>query len=73
MKAFFEAIEDLFVNVLFWPLDFLRFLESWWIANIINWLFVIVGVIAMVYWLLQLKDFNDRGEEDTTVTAHSYL
>ncbi len=73
MRAFFEAIEDLFVNVLFWPYDFFRFLESWWTSNFINWLFLIVGTIAMVYWILQLKKFNDRGEEDKEITAHSYL
>ncbi len=33
MKAFFEGIEDLFVNVLFWPYDIFRFMESWWAAN----------------------------------------
>lgn len=73
MRAFFEAIEDLFVNVLFWPYDFFRFLESWWTSNFINWLFLIVGTVAMVYWILQLKKFNDRGEEDKEITAHSYL
>lgn len=73
MKAFFEGIEDLFVNHLFGPYDFFRFLENWWVANIINWLFVIVGAIAMFYWLNQLKIFNDRGEDDKSVTAHSYL
>lgn len=73
MRAFFEAIEDFSVNVLFWPYDFFRFLESWWASNAINWLFLIIGTIAMVYWILQLKKFNDRGEEDKTITAHSYL
>jgi len=44
MKAFFEAIEDLFVNVLFF-----------------------------VYWMLQLKKYNDNGEEDKSISSHSYL
>ena len=73
MRAFFEGLEDLFVNVLFWPYDFFRFMESWWSSNLINWIFVILGFVAMVYWLMQLKSFNDRGEEDKSITAHSYL
>lgn len=73
MRAFFEAIQDLFENGLFWPYDYFRFMESWWVSNIVNWLFLLVGSIAMVYWLLQLKKFNDRGEEDKSITAHSYL
>lgn len=73
MRAFFEAIEDLFVNGLFWPYDYFRLMENWWTSNAVNWLFVLIGSIAMVYWLLQLKKFNDRGEEDKSITAHSYL
>ena len=73
MKKFFEAIQSLFEDVLFAPLDALRFMESWWGANIINWLLFIVGFAAMVYWILQLKKFNDNNEEDKDVTAHSYL
>jgi hypothetical protein len=30
-------------------------------------------VVAMVYWLGQLKKFNDNQEEDKTITSHSYL
>ncbi|MEX0290453.1 MAG: uracil phosphoribosyltransferase [Flavobacteriaceae bacterium] len=73
MRAFFEGIEDLFVNGLFWPYDYFRFMENWWTSNLVNWMFVIVGTIAMVYWLKELKKFNDNGEEDKSITAHSYL
>ena len=73
MKAFFEAIQDLFVNGLFWPYDFFRFMESWWTSNLVNWLFVIVGTVAMVYWLRELKKYDSSGEEDKSITAHSYL
>lgn len=73
MTSFFEGIEDLFVNVLFLPFDFLRFMENWWTANTLNWIFMLIGVVAMVYWMLQLKKFNDLGEEDKEITAHSYL
>ena len=71
MRAFFEGIEDLFVNVLFWPFDFLRYIQSWWTANIISWIFIIIGIVAFTYWLLQLKKFDE--EEDKTISSHSYL
>ena len=75
MKEFFEALESLFVDVLFAPLDYLRSLEldSWFGANIINWLFMIVGFAAFFYWMKELKKFNDNNEEDRDPTAHSFL
>jgi len=75
MKDFFYAIQDLFVNVVFAPFDALRALEleSWFVANTVSWIFIIVGFVAMVYWMLQLKGFNDNNEEDKSVSAHSYL
>ena len=75
MTTFFKAIEDLFVNYLFTPLDFLRNLQldSWFEANMVNWLFLTIGLIAMIYWMKQLKKFNDRKEERKDVTGHSFL
>ncbi|SDE77702.1 DUF6341 family protein [Cellulophaga baltica] len=73
MESFFRAIEDLFVNVLFIPLDALRFMHSWWGASTLNWIFMVIGTVAFVYWMLQLKKYNDSGEERKDVTGHSYL
>ena len=75
MKAFFEAIAYLFQEILFIPLNFLRELEltSWFLANGINWVFLIVGFVAASYWIGQLKKFSDSGEEDTDSTSHSFL
>ncbi|MFT5714947.1 MAG: hypothetical protein ACI9WT_001517 [Flavobacterium sp.] len=75
MKAFFEGIQYLFVNILFTPLDFLRSLElsSWFAANTINWIFMIICAVAMVYWVKQLKIFEDNGEENQDTTAHSFF
>ncbi|WP_420571288.1 DUF6341 family protein [Kordia sp.] len=75
MKDFFEGIAYLFEGVLFAPFDSMRELEleSWFAANTINWLFMIIGAVAMVYWVMQLKKFNDNNEESKEVTAHSYL
>jgi len=75
MKDFFYAIQDLFVDVLFAPFDALRALEleSWFGANTISWIFIIIGFVAMVYWMIQLKGFNDNNEEDKSISSHSYL
>ena len=75
MKDFFYGIEDLFVNGLFAPFDALRALEleSWFSANIMSWIFMAIGSVAFVYWMLQLKKYNDNNEEDKSVSAHSYL
>ncbi|TDE31530.1 MULTISPECIES: DUF6341 family protein [Flavobacterium] len=75
MKSFFEGIEYLFVKILFAPLDFLRSLEltSWFAANTINWIFMIICASAMVYWIKQLKIFEDAGTEKQDTTAHSFL
>ena len=75
MKDFFYGIEDLFVNFLFKPYDALRSLEleSWTLANIVSWIFLIVGFAAFVYWMLQLKKYNDNNEENKSISAHSYL
>ncbi len=65
MKDFFYAIQDLFVNTLFAPFDALRKLEldNWWLANVMSWLLMLIGVVAFVYWMLQLKAFNESTEE----------
>ncbi len=73
MRAFFEGIEDLFVNGLFWPYDVFRFMENWWTSNSVNWVFAIMGTVAFLYWMRQLKKFDDNGEEDKSITSHSYL
>ena len=75
MKDFFYAIQDLFVDYLFWPFDILREiqLDNWWFANIVSWILIIIGIVAFVYWMIQLKGFNDNNEEDKSISAHSYL
>ena len=75
MKDFFYGIEDLFVNFLFKPFDALRSLEleSWTLANVLSWIFLIIGFAAFVYWMLELKKYNDNNEENKSITAHSYL
>lgn len=75
MKDFFYAIEDLFVNVLFAPYDALRSLEldNWFAANIMSWIFMVIGFVAFIYWMMQLRSFDKNNEEDKSITSHSYL
>lgn len=74
-KGVFEGIQSFAENVLFVPYDILRGIEldNWWLANIMSWALFAIGIVAFVYWMGQLKKFNDSGEEDKTITAHSYL
>lgn len=72
-RSLFEGIEDLFVNSLFWPYDLLRSLDSWWVANIVSWILILIGAAAFVYWMLQLKQYSASGEEDKSITSHTYL
>ena len=75
MKAFFEGIQSLFVDFLFKPLDGLRALElvSWFGAKTLNWIFMIICTAAIVYWIKQLRIFDDAGTENQDTTAHSFL
>ncbi|MDA8871397.1 uracil phosphoribosyltransferase [Flavobacteriaceae bacterium] len=75
MKAFFEGIAWLFEEILFLPYNILRELEqtSWLLANSVNWIFLIIGFSALIYWVLQLNLFDKNGEEDKDPSAHSFL
>lgn len=75
MKSFFEGIQYLFVDILFKPLDFLRSLElkNWWGANTLNWIFMIICAVAIVYWIKQLKLHKSNNDEFQDTTAHSFL
>ena len=44
LRDIFEGIAYLFEEILFYPLDLLRDLEleSWWAANALNFIFILV-------------------------------
>lgn len=75
MRDFFEGIASIFQDFLFLPLDQLREVqdESWWAANALNFFFVLIVLVAFLYWMKQLKKFDENDEEDKSVIAHSYL
>ena len=75
MRGFWEGIQTIFVDYMFAPMDALRRweLSSWFGANLINWIFMIICTIAMVYWVKQLRIFEENNEEVQDTTAHSFL
>ena len=73
-KDLFEAVEFLFVEILFIPFDFIRLdISSWLIQNGINFTFMLVISAALLYWTLELIKYDKKGEEKKDVTAHSFL
>lgn len=75
MSKFFYGIGDLFSNFLLSPFDALAALElkNWWLANIFSWILILIAAVAFVYWMLELKKFDENGEEDKSISSHSYL
>ncbi|TVZ52674.1 DUF6341 family protein [Dokdonia sp. Hel_I_53] len=75
LTSFFEAIEDAAEAVLFAPFNALAELElsNWWLANGLNWIFMLICAAALVYWMLELKKYNDNDTEYREAKAHSFL
>ena len=74
MRDLVYAIQDFFMVILA-PMADLAELEltSWGAANTMNWVFIVIGIAAMLYWLKQLKIFNDEGTEKRDVVSHSFF
>jgi hypothetical protein len=70
-KDFFYGIQDFFVNVAFAPLDWLRSFqnESWFFANSLNWIFIIIMALAFSYWVFKLN-FFEEDERDYYAETH---
>ena len=75
MKSFFEGIGTLFTDYLFLPFHWLREeeLTNWWLANALNWIFIIICTAAMIYWIKQLNAHKANNEDVQDTTAHSFL
>ncbi len=72
METLLDAIVSLFELILI-PFDALRELEnsSWFLANTVSWIAIAILVVAFVYWMKQLKEYDK--DEDKTQTGHSFL
>ena len=74
-RGFFEGIQQITEEVAFAPFNALRSLEleNWWAANIMSWVFILIGFVAFFYWMKQLAIFNANEEEDRSQVAHKFL
>ncbi|MBA6151916.1 DUF6341 family protein [Gelidibacter maritimus] len=74
MTEFFYGIAALF-DFLMIPFEALRELEldSWWLANLVSWILIIITFVAFVYWMGELKKYDDNDEEDKSISSHSFL
>ena len=68
MKDLFEAIASLFDQLLFLPYQILTEIESfsWWAANGVSFIFLTVGAIAGVYWIIQRPLLSSRSSTCAT-------
>ncbi|SDW22324.1 DUF6341 family protein [Aequorivita viscosa] len=67
-KGFWEGIASLFEDVLFIPHKAIVALEldNWFLANAVSWIFVLIAAAAFIYWMLQLKKFDENTESQYT-------
>lgn len=74
MTEFWKGIQALFEEFLFIPLNFLRDVQfdSWWLANIVNIILILIGMAAFTYWMLQLRDFQDEERENAAHSDHTH-
>jgi len=74
MSDLVYAIQDFFMALLA-PMASLAKLEltDWWTANTLNWVFMVICFGAMLYWLKQLKIFNDEGTEKRDIVSHTFF
>ena len=64
LLGIFKFIGDLFTDVIFAPLHFLRGMNGWWTPNIFNIFFVLIGFVLFFWWMSQAFKFKREGTED---------
>lgn len=72
METLIDGIVALFEIILI-PFNALRELEdtSWFAANVVSWICILILCVAVVYWMRKLNEFDK--DEDKTQTGHSFL
>ena len=58
----FRALGNFFTDYGFAIYDAFRFTEGWWSSNIINTIIVLIGFLAMFYWLGQMSKHARLGD-----------
>lgn len=60
-----KLLAGLFENVLFLPYDLLRKGTSgWWSSNTVSWILILIGFVALFYWMGQMLKYKREGKED---------
>ncbi len=59
----FKIIGDFFTDVLFTPLNWLRFLDNWWAQSTLSWVFIVIAAGGFIYWMMQIRKFKKMGAE----------
>lgn len=67
---FFQWIAHIFEDFFFIPLDYIRHWQdqSWWGANLVNFIFLGIFFVFLFYWLYKLKVFYDWDKENIPET-----
>ena len=60
---FFRALAEFFTEVLFFPYDAIRSIDSWWTSNIFNSILFVITAGLFIYWLGQLQKFRKTNTE----------
>lgn len=74
-EGFFEGIQEFAETVLFAPFKALAEIElsNWWLANGLNWIFMLICGAAIVYWILEIKKYDNEDTEYREAKAHGFL
>ena len=59
----FRLIADFCTNILFVPYNVFRNSDGWWSSNAVNAIFIGIGGVLFLYWLVQLQKFKKAGTE----------
>ena len=59
----FRLIADFCTNILFVPYNIFRNSDGWWSSNAVNAIFIGIGSVLFLYWLVQLQKFKKAGTE----------
>ena len=60
-----KLIGQLFEKIIFAPYDMLRHgTDNWWTSNLVSWILVLIGFIALFYWMDKMYGYKRNGKED---------
>ncbi|EAQ39706.1 hypothetical protein MED134_09446 [Dokdonia sp. MED134] len=75
LRGFFEGVQEFAEATLFAPFNALAELElsNWWLANGVNWIFMLICAAAIVYWIMEIKKYDANDTEYREAKAHGFL